>query len=135
PMPPRSAHRCIAELVGEGVRGRSPSLALTYLSDTAVHLAGVARDRPVAADGPPRRDRGGRRTGRVALRVRRRPAAGYVRQARGTASRVAGTPDLAATTVDEHRDGLDRSRATHGDADLDALRATQAERLSRTFPR
>ena len=60
--------------------------------------------------------------------------AGFAQQERGQATRVAGTPDLAATVVDEHRDGLDRASVTYGAADLDALRAAQANRLSRTFP-
>ena len=33
----------------------------------------------------------------------------------------------------EHRDGLDPASVTYGAADFDALRAAQANRLSRTF--
>ena len=60
--------------------------------------------------------------------------AGYAGQEHATATRLAAAPDVAATAVDEHRAGLDQSNTTDGAADLDDLRAAQAERLSRTFP-
>ena len=61
--------------------------------------------------------------------------AGYARQEHGTATQLAAEPDTATTAIDEHRAGLDGSNTTEGAADLDDLRAAQAERLSRTFPR
>ena len=60
--------------------------------------------------------------------------AGYAGQEHGTATQLAAAPDIATTAVDEHRAGLDQSNTTDGAADLDDLRAAQAERLSRTFP-
>ena len=60
--------------------------------------------------------------------------AGYADQQRGQASHAAGTPDLTATTVDEHRDGQVRSSVAHGDADHDAVRAGQQRRMAQTFP-
>jgi hypothetical protein len=60
--------------------------------------------------------------------------AGYAGQEHGAANQSAGMPDMAATAVDEQRSGLDESNTTEGAADLDDLRAAQADRLSRTFP-
>jgi hypothetical protein len=60
--------------------------------------------------------------------------AGYAGQGHGAANQLGGTPDVPATTVDEHRAGLNQSNTTEGAADLDDLRAAQADRLSRTFP-
>jgi hypothetical protein len=40
--------------------------------------------------------------------------AGYAGQEHGTANQSAGMPDVAATAVDEHRAGLDRSNTTDG---------------------
>jgi hypothetical protein len=60
--------------------------------------------------------------------------AGYAGQEHGAATQAAGMPDVAATTVDEHRAGLDQSSTTEVAADLDDLRAAQGDRLSRTFP-
>jgi hypothetical protein len=60
--------------------------------------------------------------------------AGYAAQQRGQATHAAGTPDLTATLVDEHRDGLVRSSVAHGDADHDAVRAGQQRRMAQTFP-
>jgi hypothetical protein len=59
---------------------------------------------------------------------------GFAQDEYGQANRVGGTPDLAATPVDEHRQGLARAHVTYGAADLDALHAAQAERLARAFP-
>src|SRR5262245_59685438 len=59
--------------------------------------------------------------------------AGYAGQEHGAATQLGGMPDVPATAVDEHRAGLDQSNTTDGAADLDDLRAAQAERLSRTF--
>ena len=60
--------------------------------------------------------------------------AAYAAQQRGWATHAAGTSDLMATVIDEHRDGLVRSSVSHGDADYDALRAGQQRRMARTFP-
>jgi hypothetical protein len=60
---------------------------------------------------------------------------GHAAQEHATAARLAAVPDVPATAVDEHRAGLDESTIADGAADLDDLRAAQAERLSRTFPR
>ncbi len=60
--------------------------------------------------------------------------AGYAHQLRGQGTHAAGTPDLVATAVDEHRVGLVRSRVVHGDADHDAVRAGQQRRMAQTFP-
>ena len=60
--------------------------------------------------------------------------AGYAVQQRGRATHVAGTPDLTATMIDEHRDGLVRSIVSHGEADHGALRAGQQRRMAQTFP-
>jgi hypothetical protein len=60
--------------------------------------------------------------------------AGYAGQEHGAATQLGGTPDVPATTIDEHRAGLNQSNTTEGAADLDDLRAAQADRLSRTFP-
>jgi hypothetical protein len=60
--------------------------------------------------------------------------AGYAGQERGTAARLAATQNVAATVVDDRRAGIHRSNTADGTADLDDLRAAQAERLSRTFP-
>jgi hypothetical protein len=60
--------------------------------------------------------------------------AGYARQEHGAATQSAGVPDVTATAADEHRAGLERSNTTDGAADLEDLRAAQANRLSRTFP-
>jgi hypothetical protein len=60
--------------------------------------------------------------------------AGYAGQERSTATQLAATPDVAGTAVDEHHEGLDQSATTDSAADLDDLRAAQAQRLSRTFP-
>lgn len=59
---------------------------------------------------------------------------GFAGQEHGTANQSAGRPDVA-TAVDEHRAGLDQLNTTEAAADLDDLRAAQADRLSRTFPR
>jgi hypothetical protein len=59
---------------------------------------------------------------------------GYAGQEHSAATQLGGTPDVPATAVDERRAGLDQSNTTDGAADLDDLRAAQAQRLSRTFP-
>jgi hypothetical protein len=61
--------------------------------------------------------------------------AGYAGQEHGTATQLGGRPDVAATVADEHRAGVDQANATDSAADLDDLRAAQADRLSRTFPK
>jgi hypothetical protein len=63
-----------------------------------------------------------------------RHLAAYAGQEHGAATVLGGTPDVAATAVDEHRAGHDWSNTADGVADLDDLRAAQAERLSRAFP-
>jgi hypothetical protein len=60
--------------------------------------------------------------------------AGHAGQEHVTATQLAAAPNVTARAVDEHRAGLDQSNTTDGAADLDDLRAAQAERLSRTFP-
>jgi hypothetical protein len=60
--------------------------------------------------------------------------AGHAGQEHAAATQLAAAPDIADTAVSEHQAGLDRSNTTDGAADLDDLRAAQAERLSRTFP-
>jgi hypothetical protein len=60
--------------------------------------------------------------------------AGYAGQEHGAAAQSAGIADIAAAMVNEHRAGLVQSNATDGAADVDDLRAAQADRLSRTFP-
>lgn len=59
---------------------------------------------------------------------------GHGQRARREAVLAAGTPDLTATVIDEHRQALDHATVAHGAADLDALRAAQADRMARTFP-
>ena len=93
------------------------------LRDTG--MPAVAR-RPVRRRCPPG---GGRRGGRGVppRRARRR---------RSTPRPPSSPPRRTCPprAVDEHRAGLDQSNTTDGAADLDDLRAAQAERLSRTFP-
>jgi hypothetical protein len=59
--------------------------------------------------------------------------AGYAGQEHSAATHLAAA-DLAAIAVNEQRAGLDQSNTSSGAADLDDLRAAQADRLSRTFP-